>query len=87
MLPLKDSTSDRDTLPMLEVYFPLDIRHFDVLTFFAFVFAKAIICFFAIFVFITFDIVYLKSVRLKHDDCSSHFLNVNYRVPNLNFLR
>ena len=38
--------------------------------------------FFAIFVFVTFDIVYLKSVRPKHSDSSSHFLDVN-----LNFRR
>ena len=37
-----------------------------MLTFFVFVFANAIMCFFAIFVFVTFDAVYLKSVRLKH---------------------
>ena len=39
------------------------------------------------FVFVTFDVVYLKSVRLKHSDCSSHFRDVNYRGLNLNFLR
>ena len=38
--------------------------------------------FFAIFVFVTFDIVYLKPVRPKHSDSSSHFLDVN-----LNFRR
>ena len=43
--------------------------------------------FFVIFVFVTFEVVYLKSVRLKHSDCSSHFLDVTYRGLNLNFLR
>ena len=43
--------------------------------------------FFAIFVFVTFDVVYLNSVRLKHSDCSSHFLDINYRGLSLNFLR
>ena len=63
-------------------------RHcFDLLTFFIFVFANAIICFFAIFVFVTCDFVCLKSVRLKHRDCLSHFVDLNYRGLNLNFLR
>ena len=43
--------------------------------------------FFVIFVFVTFDAVYLKLVRFKHSDCSSHFLQVNYRGLNLIFLR
>ena len=72
---------------MLEVCFPLDIRHFDMLPFFAFVFANAIMCFSAIFVFVTFDAAYVKPVSLKHSDCSSHFLDVNYRGLNLNCLR
>ena len=43
--------------------------------------------FFAIFVFVTFDVVCLKSVRLKHSDCLSHILDLNYRGLNLNFLK
>ena len=48
--------------------------------------------FFAIFVFVTIDIVSLKSVslksvRLKHSDCLSHFLELNYRGLSLNFLK
>ena len=43
--------------------------------------------FFAIFVFVTFDVVCLKSVGLKHCDCLSHFLGLNYTGLNLNFLR
>ena len=43
--------------------------------------------FFAIFIFVTIDIVSLKSVRLKHSDCLSHFLELNYRGLSLNFLK
>ena len=42
--------------------------------------------FLAIILFITFDVVCLKSVRLKHNDCLSDFLNLNYRGLNNNFL-
>ena len=91
MLPLEDSTTDRDTLPMLEVYFPPDTRissPFSYAYFFRFFICQCYcMLFFAIFVFVTFDVVYLKSVRLKHSDCLSLFLDVNYRGLNLNFLR
>ena len=39
-----------------------------------------------IFVFVTFDVC-LKSMRLKHSNCLSHFFDLNYRGLNLNFLR
>ena len=58
-----------------------------MLTFFAFVFANAITCFFAIFILVTFDVVCLKSVRLKHSDFLSHFLDLNYKRIDLNFLK
>ena len=51
-----------------------------MLTFFVFVFASAIIyTFFAIFVLVTFGVLCLKSVRLKHIDCFSYFLELNYQ--------
>lgn len=50
-----------------------------------FVIVNAIYDFFAIFVFVTFDYVCLKSMRLKLND--SHYLDLNYRWLNLNFLR
>ena len=43
--------------------------------------------FLAILVFVTFDVVCLKSVSLKHCYCLSHFLGLNYTGLNLNFLR
>ena len=43
--------------------------------------------FFAIFVSVTFDVVCLKSVRLKHIDRFSHFLELNYRGLNFNVLK
>ena len=41
---------------------------------------------FAIFILATFDVVCLKSVRLKHSDCLSHFLDLNWKGLNLNLL-
>ena len=58
-----------------------------MLTFFVFVFANAIICFFAIFVFATLYVVCLKSVILKYSNCFSYFLDLNYRGLKLNFIR
>ena len=43
--------------------------------------------FFAVFVFAKFHVACLKSGRLKHSDCLSYFLDLNYRGLNLNFLR
>ena len=91
MLPLGDSTTDRDTLPMLELYFPSDARMsspFSYAYFFTFLYLPVLpYAFFAIFLLATFDVLYLKSVRLKHIDCFSHFLELNYRGLNLNFLK
>ena len=39
---------------------------------------------FTLFLLVAFDVVYVNSVRVKHIDCSYHFL-LNYR--GLNFLR
>ena len=58
-----------------------------MLTFFNFVFASVIIYFFAIFVLVTFDVLCLKSVRLKHMGCFSHFLELNFQGLNHNFLK
>ena len=74
------------------------IRCKDVLTIFicllfSFLYLPVLLyAFFAIFVFVTIDIVSLKSVslksvRLKHSDCLSHFLELNYRGLSLNFLK
>ena len=55
-----------------------------MLTFFVFLFGSTVIyAFFAIFVLVTFDVLCLKSVRLKHIDCFSYFLESNYRGLNL----
>ena len=43
--------------------------------------------FFALFMLVTTDIVYVNTVRFKHIDSSCHFLELNYRGYNLNFLR
>ena len=58
------------------------IHHFHMLTF-SFLYVPVPLCegFFAIFVLVTFDVLYLKSVRLEH------FLELNYRGLNLNFLK
>ena len=50
------------------------LHHVDMLAFFIFVFADAVIFFFAIFVLVTVDVVYVKSVKLKHIYCLYHFL-------------
>ena len=42
--------------------------------------------FFALFMLVTIDIVYVNTVRFKHFDSSCHFLELNYRGYNLNFL-
>ena len=38
--------------------------------------------FFTIFVLVAFDVLCLKSVRLKHIDCFSHFLELNFQGIN-----
>ena len=60
-----------------------------MLSFFVDVFADTITCcfFFALFVLTTFDVVYVNSVRFRQKDCSCHFLELNYRGLNLNFLK
>ena len=49
MLPLEDSITDQDTLPILEITFHWmqgSLYHFDMLAFFVIVNANAILCFF-----------------------------------------
>ena len=46
-----------------------------------------ILTFFAVFLLVTIDVVYINSVRFKHIDSSCHFLELNYRGYNLNFLK
>ena len=79
------------TLPMLEVYFLSDVRmssRFSYTYFFPFCICQCYyMLFFAIFVLVTFNVLCLKSVRLKHIVCFSHFLVLNYRGLNLNFLK
>lgn len=60
-------------------------HHFIILNFFIVVFAKGN-AFIAIFVLALFGVVYVKSVRFKHIDCSCHFLELKYRGLNLDFL-
>ena len=43
--------------------------------------------FFALFMLVTIDVVYVNTVRFKHIDSSCHFLELNYRGYNLNFLK
>ena len=38
--------------------------------------------FFTIFVLVAFDVLCLKSVRVKHIDCFSHFLELNFQGIN-----
>ena len=63
------------------------IRCKDVFTIFICLLFRFCMCqchyvvFFAIFVLVTFDVLYLKSVRLEH------FLELNYQGLNLNFLK
>ena len=42
---------------------------------------------FALFILVTIDAIYVNSVRFKHIDSSCHFLELNYRGHNLNFLK
>ena len=41
----------------------------------------------ALFMLVTIDVVYVNTVRFKHIDYSCHFLELNYRGYNLNFLK
>ena len=41
--------------------------------------------FFALFMLVSVEFFYLKSVRFKHIDSSCHFVELNYRGYNLNF--
>ena len=43
--------------------------------------------FFALFMLVTIDVVYVNTLRFKHIDSSCHFLELNYRRYNLNFLK
>ena len=43
--------------------------------------------FFALFMLVTIDVVYVNTVRFKYIDSSCHFLELNYRGCNLNFLK
>ena len=43
--------------------------------------------FFALFMLVTIDVVYVNTVRFKHINSSCHFLELNYRGYNLNFLK
>ena len=43
--------------------------------------------FFALFLLVTIDVVYVNLVRFKHFDSSCHFLELNCRGCNLNFLK
>ena len=43
--------------------------------------------FFALFLLVIIDVVYINLVRFKHIDSSCHFLELNYRWCNLNFLK
>ena len=63
------------------------LHHFHMLTFSFLYLPVLLYAFFAIFVLVTFDVLCLKSVRLKHIDCFSHFLELNHRGVNLNFLK
>ena len=42
---------------------------------------------FGLFLLVTIDVVYVNSVRFKHIDSSCHFLGLNCRGYNLNFLK
>ena len=42
---------------------------------------------FALFVLVTIDVVHINSLILNHIDSSCHFLGLNYRGLNLNFLK
>ena len=39
------------------------------------------------FLLVTIDVVYVNTVRFKHIDSLCHFLELNYRGYNLNFLK
>ena len=43
--------------------------------------------FFALFMLITIDVVYVNTVRFMHIDSSCYFLELNYRGYNLNFFK
>ena len=43
--------------------------------------------FFALFLLLTIDFVYVNTVRFKHNNSSCHFLELNYGGYNLNFLK
>ena len=43
--------------------------------------------FFALFMLVTIDVVYVNTMRFKHIDSSCHFLELNYRGYNLDFLK
>ena len=41
----------------------------------------------SLFMFVTIDVVYVNTVRFKYIDSSCRFLELHYRVYNLNFLK
>ena len=86
------STTDRGTSPMPKIKFPSEVEMFiPFLLFLLFSLLYLLIlllhALFALFLLITIDFVYVNSVRFKHIDSSCHFLELNCRVYNLNFLK
>ena len=59
------------------------MQHFVILTFFVVVFHAL----FALFLLTTIDVVYVNLERFKHVDSSYHFLELNYRGKNFNFIK
>ena len=63
------------------------LHHFVILNFFIVVFANTVTCPFCIIYVGRIDVVYVNSVRYKHIDSSYHFLKLNYKGCNINFLK
>ena len=63
------------------------LHHFVILTFFIVVFANTLHAVFALFLLVTIDVVYVRSMKFKHVDFLCHFFELNYRGLNLNFLK
>ena len=80
VFPLEDSTTDSVSIRFGNA---LTIV---IITFFIVVFANTVACCFCI-ILVTIDVVYVNSLRFKHTDSLCHFLEINYRGLNLNFLR
>ena len=76
---------------MIKMQFPLEVGMFTLFCYFllfSLLYLPILLhVYFALFLLVIINVVYVNSVRFKHIDTSCHFIELNYRGYNLNFLK